>query len=200
MPEWKATRRTGGGVLLDLASHHFDLMRYWFEQDIVEVSADVQSIRCEDDSANVQLRLASGLRIECLFSLSSIEDERFEVYGSTGKLSFDRFNSWSVDLTRSQSRSIPGRYLHRALAYLPRTRFALDKLRAPASEPSFSAALTHFVRAAQEGRQITPDFDDGLRSLAIVIAAEESARSRQPVRVSLDNTSAGGQRPVARTA
>jgi len=80
-------------------------------------------------------------------------------------------------------RSIPSRYLRRAIAAVPHTRFALNKLRAPGSEPSFSTALRHFVEAALTGQQIHPDFDDGFKSLEAVIATEESAR--QGVAISL---------------
>lgn len=180
-PDWKAARQTGGGVLLDLASHHFDLMRFWFDQEIVEVSAKIRSVRIEGDTATVQLRLANGMLVESFFSLSSIDDERFEFYGTKGKLSFDRFNSWNVELTDLQTRSIPNRYFRRAMSSLPNTRFALNKLRAPGSEPSYSTALTQFVSAAGTGQQIHPDLDDGLKSLAAVIAAEESACRGVPV-------------------
>lgn len=58
LPAWKQARRSGGGVLLDLASHHVDLVRFFFEQEIGEVSAALRSQRGEDDSAVTQLRLA----------------------------------------------------------------------------------------------------------------------------------------------
>jgi predicted dehydrogenase len=180
---WKTERLTGGGVLLDLASHHFDLMRFWFDQEIVKVHASVRSERTEHDTASVQIRLDSGLLAESFFSLSSIEDEQFEVYGSTGKLSFDRFNSWNIELAGPQPRSIARRYFGRVISALPHTRFAINKLRAPGMEPSFSTALAEFVSAAQVERQIHPDLDDGFKSLSVVVAAEESAHLGRPVKV-----------------
>jgi hypothetical protein len=88
-----------------------------------------------------------------------------------------------VQLTDLKNRSIPARYLGKLLAALPQTRFAVGKLRAPGVEPSFRAALEQFVRAARTGHQIQPDLQDGLRSLEVVIASEESARIRGPVTV-----------------
>jgi myo-inositol 2-dehydrogenase / D-chiro-inositol 1-dehydrogenase len=183
IPEWKASRRTGGGVMLDLASHHFDLIKFWLDQDIVEVNASVCSQRLEDDTATVQLRLNSGLLAECFFSMSSVEDERFEIYGSLGKLSFDRFNSWSVEVTDLQRSSIFTRYLRRLLTSFPTSRYAISKLRASGREPSFAAALARFVRAASTCKQLHPNLDDGLQSLRVVIAAEESARKGQAIRL-----------------
>jgi predicted dehydrogenase len=183
MPEWKTTRTTGGGVLLDLASHHFDLIRFWFGQDIVEVHASLGSHRTEGDTATAQLRLASGLQVESFFALSSIDDDRFEIYGRAGKLSLDRYNGWTVDITDQRSQSIVRRYLRKFFSSLPASRFAIGKLRAPGLEPSFAAALREFVRAAKAGESIRPDFEDGLRSLTAVVASEESAGEGRRVRV-----------------
>jgi len=183
-PEWKALRQTGGGVLLDLGSHHFDLIQFWFDQPIVEVFAAVRSHRRDDDTASVQARLATGMIVQSFFSIGSVDDERFEVAGSNGRLWFDRFNSWSVELSDLRKQSIPERYLRRAVSSLPRTRFAINKLRSPWLEPSFATALARFVRAARTREQVRPDFDDGFNSLAVVLAAEESARLGSPVPVS----------------
>ena len=181
VPEWKQKRQSGGGALLDLASHHVDLVRYWFNQQVVKVSAGVRSQRAEADTATLELLLANGLVVQSLFSTSSVDDDRFEIYGRAGKLSLDRYNSWAVDVTGPTRRSPPFHYSTKALARLPRSRFAMSKLLAPANEPSFAAALSHFVAAARDGKNTRPDFDDGFQSLAVIIAAEESARTGAPV-------------------
>ena len=46
LPLWKQTRQTGGGALLDLASHHVDLTRFVFAQPIARVAADIGVDRC----------------------------------------------------------------------------------------------------------------------------------------------------------
>jgi len=51
----------------------------------------------------------------------------------------------------------------------------LRKLRSAGGEPSYRAALAHFVTAARSGRPAHPDLLDGYRSLAVITAAEESA-------------------------
>jgi predicted dehydrogenase len=175
MPPWKTKRATGGGILLDLASHHIDLLRFWFDDNVVEVNASVQSHRVEADTATVELRMANGLLVQSLFSMSSIDDDRFEIYGRSGKLFVDRYNAWGVQFTGVQQGSIARRYLERVLSSLPRSRFAISKLLAPAREPSYLTALAHFVAAVRANRQTQPDFADGFHSLATVLAAEESA-------------------------
>src|SRR5215203_3111260 len=39
LPEWKRTRDTGGGVLLDLASHHIDLVHHLLDDPVARVYA-----------------------------------------------------------------------------------------------------------------------------------------------------------------
>jgi myo-inositol 2-dehydrogenase / D-chiro-inositol 1-dehydrogenase len=97
LPAWKRSRAGGGGVLLDLASHHLDLVRFFFDQEICAVSADLRSLRSEGDSAVLQLRLSDGLLVQSLFSFRAVEEDRFEVYGETGKLTVDRYLSGRGD-------------------------------------------------------------------------------------------------------
>ena len=182
-PEWKQKRESGGGALLDLASHHVDLFRFWFNEEVDEVYANIKSQRVEADTAMLQLRLSNGLLVESFFSTSSVDDDRFEIYGRNGKLSLDRYNSWSIKIASPKDNQSSFHRVSQALARVPRSGFAIRKLFAPAREPSFAAALAHFVRAAQNAEQVSPDFEDGFQSLAAIIAAEESARTGHPVPV-----------------
>jgi predicted dehydrogenase len=54
-------------------------------------------------------------------------------------------------------------------------------------EPSYAPALAHFVNAALHNQRARPDILDGYHSLAVVLAAEESAPSgRTAVTMCLD--------------
>ncbi|MCS6859688.1 MAG: hypothetical protein NZT92_05140, partial [Abditibacteriales bacterium] len=53
----------------------------------------------------------------------------------------------------------------------------LHKVLAPHYEPSYQAALAHFVAAVRNRQPARPDFIDGYRSLAVIVAAEVSART-----------------------
>lgn len=66
LPEWKRRRETGGGVLLDLGSHHVDLARFVLGREVEEVFARASSQLAEDDTAAVELRLQGGLPVQCL--------------------------------------------------------------------------------------------------------------------------------------
>lgn len=181
MPGWKQRRESGGGVLLDLASHHVDLVRFWFNEEVREVHANIRSQRVEADTATLELWLANGLLVQSFFSMSSVDDDRFEIYGRSGKMSLDRYNSWTVEITSTTRSPTLFHRFSQAVARVSHSRFVMRKLFAQANEPSFAAALAHFVTAARNGRPASPDFDDGFQSLAVIIAAEESARTGQPV-------------------
>jgi len=177
LPTWKQTRGSGGGALLDLASHHVDLVHFLFGQDVREVFAGLRSQRSEGDTVMLQLRLADGLLIQSFFSMSAVEEERFEVYGQGGKLAVDRYLSLDVEITGPTRDLSRLKQLRRGLRALVHSSYRLDKILAPSREPSYQAALTHFVAAARGNQPASPNFWDGYRSLAIIEAAEESART-----------------------
>ncbi len=183
LPDWLQTRSTGGGVLLDLASHHTDLIRFFFHQEVREVFASLRSLHSEDDSAMLQLKLSDGLMVQSFFSISSVEEDRFEVYGQRGKLFVDRYLSLCVETYGPTLNSIRLRQLWHRLKALPHLPHLLEKIRAPGHEPSYREALTHFITAARAHRCATPDFYDAYRSLMIIEVAEESVRTQRMVSV-----------------
>lgn len=182
----ESSGQSRGGVLLDLASHHIDLIRFFFGQEVREVSAWVGSFRSEDDSAAVQLRLASGLLAQCWFSTSTVEDDRFEIFGDAGKLTVDRYLSVDVDITSPTRRHARLKRVVRGLRSLARVPYLLQKMAAPGHEPSYRIALTRFADAAQAGRTETPDLWDGYYCLRVLEAAKESARTGRVVALADD--------------
>ena len=180
-PDWKLSRSSGGGALLDLGSHHADLVHFLFGQPVRQAFAELRSQRGEDDTATLELRLADGTLVQSLFSLSAVDEERFEVYGKAGKLTVDRCYALDVDVrpaTRERDRL---RRAWRALKRLRHARFLTTRTRAPACEPSYPLALERFVGAVHANRGAHPDLSDGYRSLAVIEAALESARTGVPV-------------------
>ncbi|HJU91220.1 MAG TPA: Gfo/Idh/MocA family oxidoreductase [Gemmatimonadaceae bacterium] len=176
-PEWKRSRSSGGGVLLDLAVHHVDLLRHLLDTDVVDVAAELRSHRSEQDTALLELRLASGCVAQSFFSLSSVEEDRIEIYGSAAKLTVDRYQSLGVEVTPAAARGALSYAVGRLIREWSALPYALRRRTEPLTEPSFRATLDAFVRAARTGERATPDLVDGLRALAVVTAAESSARS-----------------------
>jgi predicted dehydrogenase len=191
LPEWKRTRRTGGGVLLDLASHHVDLVHHLLGADVTRVYASTRSLRGEDDHAAVQLELASGVIAQLFVSLGTVDENRLEIVGTEGKLVMDRTELIRPEHVPASQRGARARRLTRALLALEPRRV----LRSPGAEPSFAAALSAFVWSASGNAFGGPDLLDGVRNLAVIEAAERSLTSRAAEAprwpASLDPTPAG---------
>lgn len=179
LPAWKRNRADGGGVLLDLGSHHADLARFLFDDEAHEVGATVGSIRSEDDVAWLTLTMKSGPTIESRVSLATVRENRFEVVGDAGRLVVDRIEN-RLALHASEPTWGRAPRLRREIVGLPRRfRAALS----PLIDVSYERALTAFVDAVERRAPIRPDPCDGERSLAVVLAAEASAREGHRVRV-----------------
>jgi predicted dehydrogenase len=161
-------------VLLDLVSHHLDLVAALTGQRIVAVQCILRSLRSADDTASVQFVTDGGLAVQLQASFAAgAQVNRLDLVGRRGAL--------RVDLLEGRSRRIqqpPGRgaRLRRALDALAELHPA-RLLRSPGAEPSFASTVEAFLDAVRQGTGFTPDLEDGLRALAVVEAAAASARS-----------------------
>jgi myo-inositol 2-dehydrogenase / D-chiro-inositol 1-dehydrogenase len=177
IPSWKTQRSAGGGVLLDLAVHHIDLVRFLFDAEIGRVSADVRSVASNDDTAFLQLGLTNGVTAQSMCSLSAVEEDRIEIYGSSGKLTVDRYRSLRVDESPATAGSALSGAVTGLASEMRALPYAVDKFRSPMHDPSFPLAMEAFVRAVEQRVPADPSLRDGLRALAVIEAAEQSARS-----------------------
>lgn len=176
LPDWKRERGTGGGALLDLASHQVDLVRFLVGAEVVEVSTLVRSVHSEGDTAVTALRLSSGPLVSLCTSLAAVEEDRLEVNGTRGQLVLDRYRSSALQqMPERRDFRRPAR-LRSVLATLGRMPGTLRDAAFPPRDRTFALALGAFVAAIRERRPAAPDLDDGMASLAVVLAAERSAR------------------------
>ncbi len=186
LPAWKTERRTGGGVLLDLASHHVDLLRFVLEDEPQHVWARVESTATEADTALVELRFRGGVASQSFFSLCSVEENRIEIFGTDGKLALDLYRS-----TRVAYASPTGAGWRRELLGIADTAWrGADKMRAAlggVSGPTraSASALAQFVAAVKRNALPTFDIADGFASLAVIAAAERAAESGESQLVDL---------------
>jgi predicted dehydrogenase len=181
LPSWKRRRSSGGGALLDLASHHLDLMRFVFDSEIVDVHASLRSVDTEDDTAVITLRLANGSLATTLASLAAAEEDRVAVYGTRGGLVFDRYRSSRLTFVPPQRPATTAERLRAGREALSAAAARVrDAVRAH-REPSFEAALATFAGAVRGGTWTGADLDDGLRCLAVVVEAERAAATSDPV-------------------
>jgi myo-inositol 2-dehydrogenase/D-chiro-inositol 1-dehydrogenase len=175
MPDWKRARDTGGGAILDLASHHVDLLRWITGEEPRSVYASTRSKRTDHDVSQLRIAMSGDVDAETFVSFRSARIDAVEVIGELGVARADRY-ARSVTATVTSTRSHSARRLRRtpSLAFAAFRALAIAR---PAREPSYRTCLRSFVRAVGGPRD--PELatlDDGLRSLAVVLAAEESAR------------------------
>jgi predicted dehydrogenase len=173
LPEWKRTRAAGGGVLLDLASHHFDLLRWFLHAEIEVVHARTKSGRSEQDEAVTELETSTGAEVQSLFSARAAHADYLEFFGELGRLRVDRHRGALVvhvprrsryGIRRARSRPPGG-----VLAWQAR------RLVGAGGDPSYARALGAFVQRLRGAQVEIPSLEDGLRSLQAVLAAERLA-------------------------
>jgi myo-inositol 2-dehydrogenase/D-chiro-inositol 1-dehydrogenase len=175
---WRMSPSAGGGALLELASHHVDLLRFLFDTEIRDVVSTTWSNRGDDEAAMLQCTLTNDIHAQMLVCYGTVEEDRFEVYGSDGKLVIDRYNSLvveSVPLRAAGGIATSLRRTSRELSALP---YGMAKRRAPGQEPSFAESLSAFVACAQDGRAASPSLDDGLAAFQVIDSARRSTKSR----------------------
>lgn len=183
MSAWRRQRETGGGVLLDLASHHVDLVRWFLDDEVDGVECSVASQVTEDDTAALSLSMSRGATVQSFFSYRAARADYLEFIGQRGTLRIDRHQpKFTVRVARR-------------LGYGTRRRFVLPdasvakwrvlRLARPSREPSYERALAAFVDSIRGGPGRVASLADGARSLEVILAAEASARShvRQTERV-----------------
>lgn len=183
LPAWKRKRETGGGALLDLGSHHVDLLRWLIDTEVEAVSATVRSIATEDDFASVTMTLANGAHAQSTFTLASAYADHLEILGTTGTLRIERH---SASLTLSGPRRFGYGRTERSVGTGMRDIvWRARRIARPAEDPSYLRAMRSFVRHLRNEEPALASLDDGERSLRVILAAEESSRrASAPVTVS----------------
>ena len=99
----------GGGYFADLASHGFDLFQYLLG-DIVEVAgftARQAGLYAAEDAVSASWRFASGaLGMGCWSFVADRREDRVEIIGSLGRISFAVFDEHPVELHADEQISL----------------------------------------------------------------------------------------------
>jgi scyllo-inositol 2-dehydrogenase (NAD+) len=164
MPEWKRSRASGGGALLDIGSHSVDFARWLLDDEVAEVEeCRLSSVHSDQDEAALRLRMEGGAAVDLVCSYLQGRKHRWEVEGEDGVLRAER---WPARLSRRRRPSPAGP---------SRLATSLRAIPIPRREPSFGLALRRFVDAALGASEDLPSVADGRRSLEVVLEAERSA-------------------------
>lgn len=171
LPGWKQKRDTGGGVLLDLGTHHADLARFIFDDEVVGVSAAVRQMNYEGDFGSMRMHLGSGLVWDGTFSSQASDTDTIEVLGDKGMLRLDRY---AGSLERNESKPGAG-LVKRGKRALGDVSGLIQRTLSDPGEPSFKGALSAWVNALGSASAMPATLIDGMRSLSVICAAEQSA-------------------------
>jgi len=181
MPGWKRCRASGGGVLLDLGSHHVDLVRWLLADEVHAVEARIASEASEADSAWLGLATGGGVEVRSVLSFRTGPADWLTLLGERGTLHVDRFRC-ALEL-RTTRRFGYGTRRVRLAPRLANAGWRLQRVVRPSHEPSYGRALGAFVDEVRGGPSRCARLLDGARCLAVLEAAEEAARTGTPVRV-----------------
>ena len=160
---WFMDHRRSGGVLVDLAIHDFDWLRWTFGEVQTVYSRSIAAGKGSGpDYALTVLTHESGAisHVESTWLDPAGFSTSFEVAGSDGLLAFDSRKAASLSV------SVPGRMSYEANL-------------APADDPYYQE-LRAFLDAVAKGEQAPVDIEEGFHALAISLAALESAKTGKP--------------------
>lgn len=168
--------KSSGGMFIDMTIHDFDMARYLMNSEIEEVFASASALidpiigqHDDIDTAVINLKFANQ-------SLGVIDnsrqavygyDQRIEVFGSKGAVQAE--NNKPTNTTLSTEDGIK---TEKPLYYF------LERY-----EASFVEELRAFYNAIVNNEAPIVSGDDGLKSVIISMAAEQSRRENRPVKI-----------------
>ena len=181
MPPWRRLRATGGGVLLELASHHIDQLRWLLGDEVACITASTRSELSEQDTARIDLSMKGGVEVQSFFSVRAGLTDYFEFLGDRGALRIDRHSPrLSLRLGRQFGYGIRRPWVFPTPAA---AAWRIRRLFRPSADPSFRRSLRAFLEHVRGHSSPGATLTDGLRSLEVILAAEDSARLGESRRV-----------------
>jgi myo-inositol 2-dehydrogenase / D-chiro-inositol 1-dehydrogenase len=185
LPGWRQSRAAGGGALIEIAVHHFDLWRYLLQSEIEQIFALSRAGKREDETAVVSARMENGVVVSAVFSKRTSHEIELEVCGREGRLKISCLRFEGLELYSMQD--VPGsirtrlkRLVH-LLQELPR---GLSKMcRGGDYLDSYRSQWCHFVHSIQNDAPVECTLEDGRQALQAALASVESASRQQPVTV-----------------
>jgi predicted dehydrogenase len=168
---WRGrSTQAGGGMLIDGGIHLVDAMRH-VGGDVISLQAMSGAYREDtgdgEDLVVVNLRYTGG-HYGQIFACHSTQGRGaapfMTVYGMEGVLSLDAYKGESITLFKNgqepQTESLPSSW-----------------------QSSFVREVTHFIDVLQNGEPLRARPEDGRENLRLVLAAYESARTGQEVKL-----------------
>jgi myo-inositol 2-dehydrogenase / D-chiro-inositol 1-dehydrogenase len=185
LSEWRKTRGLGGGVIFDLAIHHFDLLCYLFNAEVEEVYAKSISADIQDEAAVVTLKMSNGILSSSVFSFNSRNSNEIELYGRSGSL---KISFYYIDGLETGSGSfLPGRLMSIISTPFQKVRRMANNAAAlnygGIFKESYFREWYSFINSVIHNKDIECNPKDGRRALIIALSAVESASTGKPIKL-----------------
>jgi predicted dehydrogenase len=186
IPAWKCTRGTGGGAIVELGVHLFDLWRFLLGAEVVSVFARAHHAIREDEHAVVTAQLDNGAFATAVTSERTSHAIDVEIAGSAGRMTVacQRFDGLEIFGVKETSGMVGPRL--RALARTAReTPRGVARMRTLGDYgDSYRGMWQHMVDAVTSGSPVECSIADGRKALEVVLAAASSADLGAPVSIS----------------
>ena len=164
----------GGGALVDHIVHIADLLEFAVGQRPVRVHASVNRI-LNADRVPVGVETGGLVSIEYDGGLIATIDCSWSHPASA-----PGWGGLALELVGSKGVASIAPYAQKLSGFSERAGAALDL---PYGDDAYRAMLDEFLAAVAEGRRPLPDASVGIRTLDIVLAAQESVRTGPPVQL-----------------
>ncbi len=168
--------KSSGGIFVDMTIHDFDMARYLVGKEVEEVYAvgnvliDPKVAQAEDYDTTISvLKFENGAFCTIDNSRKAVYgyDQRVEAFGTKG--SALAFNDKPTNVVLSNENGVcEDKPLY----------FFLERYK-----ESFEREMKEFVSCVREGKEPPVTGEDGLKAMAIAIAATKSAREKRVVRL-----------------
>jgi myo-inositol 2-dehydrogenase/D-chiro-inositol 1-dehydrogenase len=182
IPAWRRDRSLGGGVIQDLAVHHFDLWRFLLSADVQQISVSGRSERWQDEAAVLSARMANGILVSSVFASGTSETHELECYGEAGRL---QVSCYRYDgLQQSPERAGLAGLIRGAYGKAVAWPYAVSRMRCGGEiAGSYDAQWRHFLHCMRTGTRVGCTVEDGRRAVQLAVAATESLLTGQPITV-----------------
>jgi myo-inositol 2-dehydrogenase / D-chiro-inositol 1-dehydrogenase len=178
---WRRDRSLGGGVIQDLAVHHFDLWQFLLSTEVQEISVSARSERWQDEAAVISARMANGILVSSVFASGTSESHELECYGEAGRLHLSCYRCDGLRIFTGQKEGLSGLFQEAAVKVmsLPRT---INRIRLGGEIfASYDAQWRHFLDCIQTGAPVACSVEDGKRAVELAVAATESVLTGQSI-------------------
>jgi myo-inositol 2-dehydrogenase / D-chiro-inositol 1-dehydrogenase len=176
---YERARATGGGVLYDLAYHHFDLYSFLLDSPAVAVECHLDSRITQDDVAFTLVTLANGVKIASSFSSTSYNENYLYVYGTLARVSFDMYRTTHPRL-RHVSETNATRLWNELMDGVRSLGMCVNALPSRKIQP-FVDQLRAFRERILGNPSSIPSIEIGATALRLVLAAYRSAEERKEI-------------------